>query len=110
MANYLAPDRLDLVFSSLGDPTRRTVLARLRQTETLTVSELAAPLTIQLPTVLKNLDVVDRAGLIVRCTSGRTVSVWAKPNGTKAALDWLTRHERFWNSSLDRLTNLVEDR
>lgn len=108
MANYTG-SRLDLLFSSLSDPTRRAMLERLRPTEALTVSELAAPLAIQLPTVLKHLEVLDRAGLIERKKTGRTVAVWARPNGTKAAQDWLTRHERFWSSSLDRLAELVEN-
>ena len=109
MAKYSASERLDLLFSALSDPTRRAVLSRLQRAEQLSVSELAEPLPIQMPTVMKHLDVLDRAGLIERSKLGRTVSVRVKPNGTKAALDWLTRHERFWSSSLDRLTKLVEE-
>ena len=108
MANYSGTTSLDLVFSSLADPTRRAVLVRLGQTRELTISELAAPLAIQMPTVLKHLGVLDRAGLITRTKTGRTVSVRADASGTKPALDWLTRQEQFWNSSLDRLVDLVE--
>ena len=109
MAKYSASNHLDDLFFALSDPTRRAVLAQLQRSEPLSVTELAAPLPIQIPTVLKHLDVLDRAGLIRRSKRGRTVSVRLKPRGTKAGLDWLTRHERFWSSSLDRLTRLVEE-
>ena len=101
---------LDRAFAALSDPTRRAMLARLEAEPALTVSDLARPLTIKLPTVLKHLDVLSAAGLVSREKRGRTVTVRLTPDPLKAATDWLTRYERFWTHSLDRLVEFVEAR
>ena len=109
MANYSAP-ALDRAFAALSDPTRRAMLIRLEQEQALTVSDLARPFPIKLPTVLKHLDVLSDAGLVRREKQGRTVTVSLTPDPLKAAMDWLTRYERFWTQSLDRLTEVAEAR
>ncbi|HZT02921.1 MAG TPA: metalloregulator ArsR/SmtB family transcription factor [Steroidobacteraceae bacterium] len=100
--------RLDRVFSALGDPTRRAILARLARDSALSVSQLAEPFQIKLPAVMKHLDVLEDVGLIRRTKEGRTVTVELSPRPLKAAVDWLQRYERFWEASLDRLTHYAE--
>ena len=107
MANNNA-QRLDRIFSALGDPTRRAILARLERENALSVSELAEPFDIKLPAVMKHLDVLSEAGLIRRSKSGRTVTVELSPNPLKGAVDWLQRYERFWAARLDRLALYAE--
>ena len=109
MANY-SPDSLDRAFAALSDPTRRAMLMRLEREPELTVSDLAQPLSIKLPTVLKHLDVLAGAGLVRREKQGRTVKVRLAPDPLKAAVDWLNRYERFWSRSLDRLVEAAEAR
>ena len=104
MVNY----SLDRVFSALVDPTRRSILSRLEREECLSVSELARPFAIKLPAVMKHLDVLNDAGLIVRSKEGRTVTVRLQPAPMEAAMDWLRKYERFWSASLDRLTTYAE--
>lgn len=96
------------MFSALGDPTRRAILARLARDNALSVSELAEPFEIKLPAVMKHLDVLEGVGLIRRTKVGRTVTVELSPRPLKTALDWLQRYERFWEASLDRLTRYAE--
>lgn len=100
---------LDRVFAALADPTRRALLARLTETETVTISELAAPLPISLPAVMKHLDVLEQAGLVARRKTGRTVACRLTAAPMEDAMAWLTRYQRFWTESLDRLAALVED-
>jgi DNA-binding transcriptional ArsR family regulator len=100
---------LDRTFSALADPTRRALLARLEQQE-LSVSELAKPLPMSLPAVMKHLDVLSDAGLITRSKTGRTVSCRLNAAPMEEAMGWLGRYERFWTQSLDRLAALVEDK
>ena len=57
---------LDRVFAALADPTRRALVARLGEKESLTVSELAQPFPVSLPAIMKHLDVLSDAGLISR--------------------------------------------
>ena len=56
-------DALSQTFAALADPTRRAILARLSQGDA-TVSELAAPHDLSLPTVSRHLQVLERAGLV----------------------------------------------
>jgi len=107
MVKYNASD-LDRTFSALADPTRRAVLLRLKKQPGLSVSELARPLSLKLPGMMKHLDVLSDAGLITRAKSGRTVSVHLSVGPMREAMEWLKRYERFWTVSIDRLVALVE--
>lgn len=100
-------ETLGRTFAALVDPTRRAILARLERKEA-TVSELARPLPIGLPAVMKHLHVLEEAGLVARSKSGRIVTVRLTPTPIKEVLTWLQRYERFWSVSLDRLTAYAE--
>jgi DNA-binding transcriptional ArsR family regulator len=106
MVNYQM--RLDRTFMALVDPTRRAILAQLERRDGASISELAKPFTIQLPAVMKHLDVLADAGLVTRSKSGRTVTVRLRPQPMREAMEWLQRYERFWSSRLDRLTAYAE--
>ncbi|WP_372784418.1 ArsR/SmtB family transcription factor [Phenylobacterium sp.] len=109
MVNYQQGE-LDRVFAALVDPTRRAILARLEEEESLSISAIAKPFAIKLPAVMKHLDVLGDAGLITRAKHGRTVDVRLSPDPLRAATDWLRRYERFWSPALDRLTAYAENR
>ena len=81
---------------------------RLEREPGLSVSQLAQPLPIKLPGMMKHLDVLSDAGLIRREKAGRTVAVYLAPEPMGEAMEWLKRYERFWSASLDRLGALVE--
>lgn len=100
---------MDRTFSALADPTRRNVLLRLKREPGLSVSELALPLALKLPGLMKHLDVLSDAGLITRTKTGRTVSVYLSVGPMREAMEWLGRYERFWTASIDRLAALVEE-
>jgi DNA-binding transcriptional ArsR family regulator len=103
-------ETLDRTFAALSDPTRRALLARLVETENLSVSELAAPFPISLPAIMKHLDVLTDAGLIVREKTGRTVSCRLTAQPMERAMNWLNRYAQFWSESFDRLAAFVEDK
>src|SRR5215831_14886499 len=63
-------DPLSVTFAALADPTRRAILARLREGEA-TVNELAAPHAMSLPSVSRHLKVLERAGLVVKGRSAQ---------------------------------------
>ena len=106
MVNYSID--LDRTFSSLTDATRRSILARLEAEGPITVSDIAAPLSIKLPAVLKHLGVLEDAGLIRRSKVGRVVTVTIDPAPMKPAIAWLTRYERFWKPRIDHLARFAE--
>ena len=99
---------LDKTFSALGNPTRRAILEQLSLEPGMSVSELAKPLSLKLPAMMKHLDVLSEAGLIARSKEGRTVSVSLATEPTAEAMRWLERHDKFWAASLDRLAAYTE--
>lgn len=82
---------------------------RLKDEPGLSVSELARPLSLKLPGIMKHLDVLSDAGLITRTKTGRTVSVNLSTGPMQDAMAWLNQYERLWTVSLDRLVALVEE-
>lgn len=107
MVKYQA-SAIDRTFSALADPTRRHILLRLKDEPGLSVSELARPLSLKLPGMMKHLDVLSDAGLITRAKTGRIVSVTLSAGPMEEAMEWLRRYERFWTVSIDRLVAFVE--
>jgi len=108
MVKYNDP-ALDRTFAALADPTRRALLARLGQHDSISVSELAQPFAMSLPAVMKHLDVLSDAGLVTRSKTGRTVACRLSARPMQQAIDWLSRYQRFWSENLDRLAAFVEE-
>jgi DNA-binding transcriptional ArsR family regulator len=98
----MGSDPLSVTFAALADPTRRAILARLIASE-VSVSKLAEPFAMTLPAVTKHLDVLERAGLIVRgrAAQWRPCRLQAAP--LKAAASWIADYKHIWEQRLDRL-------
>ena len=108
MVNYQQQPALDRTFAALADPTRRALLARLDAEDGLSISDLARPFPVSLPAIMKHLDVLSDAGLIVRKKTGRTVACQLTPAPMEQAMNWLARYERYWTEQLDRLAAFLE--
>ena len=100
MSRWTAPLR------RLPIPTRRALLARLGEDESISVSELAQPFSMSLPAIMKHLDVLSDAGLVARAKTGRIVACRLTAGPMEQAMDWLNRYQRFWSEGLDRLALL----
>jgi len=98
------PDTLSQTFSALADPTRRAILARLRQGEA-SVGELAEPFLgrMTLPAVTKHLKVLEKAGLVTKAREAqwRPCTLNAEPLRDAAA--WMEEYRAHMEASLDRL-------
>ncbi len=103
-----SPDRLDLTFAALADPTRRAILARLAAGEA-SVTELAAPFAMSQPAISKHLKVLERAGLISRGRDAqrRPCRLEAGPLGEVTT--WLERYRQFWEGRYRRLDTLLDE-
>jgi DNA-binding transcriptional ArsR family regulator len=95
-------DQLSDVFIALGDPTRRAILARLRDGDA-SVTELAAPFAISQPAVSKHLKILERAGLVSRSRSATARLSHLEATPLREATAWLDAYRQYWDSSLDRL-------
>jgi DNA-binding transcriptional ArsR family regulator len=101
-------DHLSSTFAALADPTRRAILARLAAGEA-SVTELAEPFTMSLPAVSKHLKVLERAGLITRGREAQWRPCRIEAGPLRDAVDWLEHYRRFWDQSLDRLEDYLDE-
>ncbi|HNC22672.1 MAG TPA: metalloregulator ArsR/SmtB family transcription factor [Opitutaceae bacterium] len=104
----MSPDRLSRTFAALADPTRRAILARLSE-GARSVTELAAPHDMSLPAISKHLRVLEQSGLIARSRNAQWRPCQLQASPLKDAVDWLEQYRRFWEESLDRLGEYLEE-
>lgn len=98
--------RLDLLFAALGDPTRRAILTRLAQRDA-SVTELAEPHDMALPSFLKHLHKLEEAGLITSVKEGRIRSCALSPEAFAPVQHWLSEQRSIWESRLDQLDDYI---
>jgi DNA-binding transcriptional ArsR family regulator len=96
----------DQVFHALANPTRRKVMERL-SVGPATVSELAAPFDMQLPSFVQHLSLLERSRLVKSKKRGRVRTFELAPERFKVAEDWLTARRREWEARLDRFDRYV---
>jgi DNA-binding transcriptional ArsR family regulator len=95
------------VFHALGNPTRRKVLERL-SAGPATVSDLAAPFDMQLPSFVQHLSVLERSRLVRSKKRGRIRTYEIAPEQFEVVEDWLTARRRQWEARLDRFDQYVK--
>lgn len=97
-----ATTTVDSVFRALADPTRRQVLERL-SSRAASVSELAEPFEMALPSFVQHLKVLEASGLVQSEKRGRVRTYHLVPERLKQAESWLTRQRQLWERRLDQL-------
>jgi DNA-binding transcriptional ArsR family regulator len=97
----------DSVFHALGNPTRRKVLEHL-SAGPATVSELAAPFDMQLPSFVQHLSVLEQSRLVRSKKRGRVRTYEIAPERFSVVEDWLTARRRLWEARLDRFDQYVK--
>lgn len=100
----MVQNHMDHTFAALADPTRRAILARLRQGDA-NVTDLARPFLddMSLPAVTKHLKVLERAGLITKTRDAQQRVCSLNRGALKDAADLLEEYRAGWEESLDRL-------
>ena len=97
----------DGVFHALSNPTRRKVLERL-SVGPATVSELAAPFAMQLPSFVQHLAVLEQSRLVRSTKRGRVRTYAIAPERFKVVEDWLSARRQVWEARLDRFDQYVK--
>ena len=97
----------DVVFHALANETRRKVLERL-SVGPATVSELAAPFDMQLPSFVQHLSVLEQSRLVKSKKHGRVRTYEIAPERFKVVEDWLTARRTDWEARLDRFDDYVK--
>lgn len=101
------PNALDTAFAALSDPTRRAVVERLARGPA-SVSTLAAPHDIALPTFMRHLRVLEDCGLVRSVKKGRVRTCHIEAAPLMELQGWLEWQRRVWEGRMDRLSELAE--
>ena len=97
----------DDVFYALSNSTRRKVLEQL-SAGPATVSELAAPFDMKLPSFVQHLSVLEQTRLVKSKKRGRVRTYEIAPERLKVAEDWLSARRRLWEARLDQFDAYVK--
>jgi DNA-binding transcriptional ArsR family regulator len=97
----------DDVFYALSNSTRRRVLEQL-SVGPATVSELAAPFDMKLPSFVQHLSVLEQSRLVKSKKRGRVRTYQIAPERFKVAEDWLSEQRQLWEVRLDRFDKYVK--
>jgi DNA-binding transcriptional ArsR family regulator len=101
-------DARDMLFKTLGDPTRRALFERLCRDGEQTVGALTARAGVSQPAVSKHLGLLKQAGLVSDRHAGRQTHYSAQPGALGPLTDWTHEMARFWQSRFDDLENLLK--
>ena len=98
---------LDLVFSALADPTRRSILTMLLEDD-MAVTDVAEPFEMSLAAISKHLGLLTRAGLISQEKRGRVKWCKLEPDALKQASVWMQGFGQFDPVNLDAFERFLE--
>jgi DNA-binding transcriptional ArsR family regulator len=94
------------MFHALGDSSRRATVERLSRGPA-SVTELAKPFDMSLPTVLQHLGVLEEAGIVTSSKVGRVRTYQLVPGGLGPAAEWIGRQRLPAERRLDRLGDVL---
>jgi DNA-binding transcriptional ArsR family regulator len=100
------PGQLNGIFQALADPTRRAVLGRLRSGP-VSVSDLAKPFDMALPSFMQHLHVLEASGWISTRKVGRVRICVIETKPLAAVEAWLAEQRALWEGRADRLEQFV---
>jgi len=99
---------LDLVFQALADPSRRVIVERLARGPA-SVSELAQPLEMALPSVLQHLQLLETSGLVRSAKAGRVRTCRINSTALDQAERWISRRRSAMERAFDRLGDFLKE-
>lgn len=102
-------DPLNGIFQALSDPTRRAVLARLGLGQA-SITDLAKPFEMALPSFLKHIQLLEQSGLIRTSKQGRVRTCTLEKGRFAAVQTWLLQQQALWEGRTDRLEQFVTSR
>ncbi|QIG49324.1 helix-turn-helix transcriptional regulator [Nordella sp. HKS 07] len=94
------------IFQALADPTRRAVLGRLGHGPA-SISDLAKPFDMALPSFMKHIRLLEESGLINTHKQGRIRTCTIERKSFAMVEDWLSTQRALWEGRTDRLEHFV---
>lgn len=99
---------LDAIFSSLADPTRRDILARVARGE-LSVGDIAERYDMSFAAISKHLNVMEKARLIIKRREGKKQMVTLAPDALRSADEYLEQYRQMWEQKFTKLDELLKE-
>ena len=100
--------QLDSIFSSLADPTRRDIIARVALRE-YSVGELVSLYDVSFAAISKQLKVLEKARLISKRKEGKKHMVTLAPDALRSADEYLEQYKQMWEQKFDKLDMLLRE-
>lgn len=96
------------VFHAVADPTRRSILDRLRRGDAH-VNELASGFRVSRPAISRHLRVLRKARLVRERREGRQRIYQLEPDRIRQVAHWAEEYRRLWEQSLHNLKHRLEN-
>ncbi|MCG6141547.1 transcriptional regulator [Leptospira mtsangambouensis] len=97
---------IDVVLHALSDPTRRQVIERLGIGPT-SVSDLASPFSMAMPSFMQHLDILESSQLIYTEKVGRVRICYLNQNPFSVMENWLQVQKSQWETRLNQLDSFL---
>lgn len=97
---------LDHMFHAMADPARRSMIERLSRGPA-SVSELARPLAMSLPSVMQHLQVLEKSGLVSSRKVGRVRTCQIEAEALGQVEEWVRQRRSLWQRRFDRLGEIL---
>lgn len=100
-------EKLNELFFAISDPSRRKILDLLRETDELSVSDLAQAFQMSLNGVSKHVKILERADVVKRRVDWRTHYISPNWEKIRVGFEYLSTYHHFWNQRLDAFVQEV---
>lgn len=100
-------NKLDAVFQSLSDPTRRDIL-KIISKKSMSVGQIAIHYKMTFAGIAKHLDVLHRAELITKNRHGKEQIVSISANTLAHASNYLETFKQLWETRLNSLDKYLQ--
>jgi DNA-binding transcriptional ArsR family regulator len=97
------------VFAALGDKTRLSLLSRLCDGRSLSITELTQDTGVTRQGISKHLKVLEESGIVSGERVGRESRYVVRADSLVEAKLYLERASRQWDDAIERLQKLIDD-
>ncbi|MDR7272226.1 DNA-binding transcriptional ArsR family regulator [Pelomonas saccharophila] len=101
-------ERLDRLFVALADGNRRAMVDQLSRGPA-SVTDLAKPLALRLPSAVKHLAVLEAGGLVQSDKAGRVRTYRIAPDAFGGLEAWVAERKATWHRQFDALEALLDE-
>ncbi len=104
----MTTDALSRTFQALADPTRRSILDRLKEVGEASVAELAAPFDLTQRAISKHVGVLEEAGLVSRSRDAQRRPSRLRVEPLTEVDRWLEAYRGIWDERFAALRTELE--